>query len=353
MTEEERSTLESWTRRRKSSQALALRSRIVLACAGSGAPPITAVAVELGVTTDTVRKWRRRFAADRLEGLCDEPRPGRPRRITDEQVERVVIDTLESTPADATHWSRSSMAERSGLSRRTIGRIWDAFGLQPHRVQTFKLSKDPLFVDKVVDICGLYLDPPDRAIVLCADEKSQIQALNRTQPVLPMAPGLPERRSHDYVRNGVTSLFAALDIATGKVISALHRRHRSTEWLKFLRRIDKEVPAELDIHLVCDNYATHKTETVQRWLARHPRFHVHFTPTSASWINQVERWFALVTTKLLQRGVHTSVAALEKDLRSWIAVYNDDPRPFTWTKTSTEILESVKRFCLRISAQGH
>ena len=345
--------LESWTRRRKSSQALALRSRIVLACEGIEPPAIVAVARELAVAPDTVRKWRKRFAADRLEGLCDEPRPGKPRTITDEQVERVVIDTLESTPTDATHWSRASMAEHSGLSRRTIGRIWEAFNLQPHRSETFKLSKDPLFVDKVVDIVGLYCNPPEKAVVLCADEKSQIQALDRTQPVLPMAPGIPECRSHDYVRNGVTSLFAAFDIASGKVITALHRRHRSIEWLKFLRRIDKEVPAGLDIHLVCDNYATHKTEAVQRWLARHPRFHVHFTPTSASWINQVERWFALVTTKLLQRGVHTSVASLEKDLRTWIATYNDNPRPFTWTKTATDILESVKRFCLRISAQGH
>lgn len=345
--------LQSWTRRRKSSQALALRSRIVLACEGTEVPTITAVASDLGITADTVRKWRKRFMVDRLEGLGDEPRPGRPRTIADEQVERVVVDTLESTPADATHWSRTSMAKHSGLSKRSIGRIWKAFGLQPHRSETFKLSKDPLFVDKVVDICGLYLDPPDRAIVLCADEKSQIQALDRTQPVLPMAPGVPERRSHDYVRNGVTSLFAALDVATGKVITALHRRHRSAEWLKFLRRIDKAVPAELDIHLICDNYATHKTETVQRWLARHPRFHVHFTPTSASWINQVERWFALVTTKLLQRGVHTSVPALEKDLRAWIETYNEDPNPFIWTKTAEEILDSIKRFCLRISAPGH
>jgi len=340
-------------RRRKSSQALAFRSRIVLACAGDPAPAIVHVARDLGTTPDTVRKWRRRFGVARLEGLVDEPRPGKPRTITTEQVERVIVDTLESVPDDATHWSRSSMAAHSGLSRATIGRIWNAFGLKPHLADTFKLSTDPLFVDKVVDVVGLYHHPPERAVVLCADEKSQTQALDRSQPVLPMAPGMPERRTHDYVRHGVTSLFAAFNIETGHVITSIHRRHRAVEWKKFLARIDREVPAGLDIHIVCDNYATHKTESVQKWLTRHPRFHIHFTPTSGSWLNQVERWFGLLTDKLLRRGVHTSVTSLEKDLRAWSATWNENPKPFTWTKTADQILHSLKRYCQRIKEPGH
>jgi transposase len=351
VTEDERETLGRWARRPKSSQQLALRSRIVLACAAGASN--TEVAAARGVSRATVGKWRSRFVLDRLDGLVDEPRPGAPRSITDEQVEQVVIDTLESTPRDATHWSRASMAGHSGLSRSSIGRIWKAFRLQPHRSETFKLSTDPQFIDKVRDVVGLYLDPPERALVLSVDEKSQVQALDRTSPVLPMMPGMPERRTHDYVRNGVTSLFAALDVASGQVISALHRRHRSTEFRKFLNKIDKEVPDDLDVHLVCDNYATHKTDIIQNWLAAHPRFHMHFIPTSSSWLNQVERWFAELTTKLLQRGVHKNVQALEADIRNWIKTWNEDPKPFVWTKTADEILEALTRYCQRIHGAGH
>ncbi len=283
----ERETLLRWSRRRKSAQSLALRCRIVLACA-DGADN-TEVAAALGVAGATVGKWRSRFVADRLDGLVDEPRPGAPRKITDEQVEQVVVETLEKTPREATHWSRTSMAAHSGLSKSTVGRIWKAFRLKPHRTETFKLSTDPLFIDKVRDVVGLYLDPPETALVLCVDEKSQVQALDRSSPVLPMMPGMPERRTHDYVRNGVTSLFAALDVASGQVISSLHRRHRSTEFRKFLNKINDEVPADLDVHLIADNYATHKTDIIQNWLAAHPRFHMHFIPTSSSWLNQVVR----------------------------------------------------------------
>jgi transposase len=300
---EERQRLVLWSRRRKSAQAL--RCRIVLACAEGLSN--SEVAARLGVSRPMVGKWRSRFVERRLGGLVDEPRSGAPRRITDEQVEQVVVDTWEKTPGDATHWSRASMAKNSGLSRATVGRIWKAFRLKPHLTETFKLSKDPLFIDKVRDVVGLYLNPPESAVVLCVDEKSQVQALDRSQPVLPMMPGMPEERTHDYARHGVTSLFAALDMATGKVIGALHRRHRSTEYRKFLIRIDKAVPAELDVHIICDNYATHKTDIIQKWLIAHPRFKVHFIPTSSSWLNMVERWFGELTTKLLQRGVHKTV----------------------------------------------
>jgi transposase/transposase-like protein len=351
LSDEERTTLIRWSRRAKSAQSLALRSRIVLACA-DGLSNVE-VAESLGVSRPTVGKWRSRFIERRLEGLVDEDRPGAPRRITDEQVEQVVVATLESTPKDATHWSRTSMAKRSGLSKSTVGRIWKAFRLKPHRSETFKLSKDPLFIEKVRDVVGLYLDPPERAVVLCVDEKSQVQALDRSSPVLPMMPGMPEKRTHDYVRNGITSLFAALDMASGKVIGALHRRHRSTEYRKFLIRIDKEVPADLDVHIICDNYATHKTDLIQRWLAAHPRFHIHFVPTSSSWLNMVERWFGELTTKLIQRGVHKSVQALEADIRAWIETWNEDPRPYVWTKTADEILDSIAAFCQRTSNAGH
>ncbi len=351
LSDDERSTLERWCRRAKSSQALAVRCRIILACA-DGLSNVE-VAERVAVNRMTVGKWRSRFLHDRLGGLLDEDRPGRPPSIALDRVEDVVVATLEQTPRNATHWSRTSMADRSGLSKSTIGRIWRDFGLKPHRADTFKLSTDPLFVEKVVDVVGLYHNPPERAVVLCVDEKSQVQALDRSQPVLPMMPGMPERRTHDYVRNGITSLFAAFNIADGTVISELHRQHRAIEFKKFLITIDKAVPTELDVHLICDNYGTHKTPAVRTWLARHPRFHLHFTPTGSSWINQVERWFGFLTDQKIRRGAHKSVQALEADIRSWIADWNSNPRPFIWTKTAEEILESLARFCRRISGAGH
>ena len=348
---EERERLERWARRRKTEQGLAQRARIVLACAEGRFN--ADVATSLGVTSQTVGKWRRRFVDKRLEGLLDEPRPGAPRRISDTAVEDVITKTLESQPRDATHWSTRSMSEATGLSQSSIVRIWHAFGLQPHRVETFKLSTDPQFIEKVRDIVGLYLNPPDRSLVLCVDEKAQIQALDRTQPMLPLRPGQVERRTHDYVRHGTTSLFAALDVASGEVIGELHRRHRSIEFRKFLDTVEANVPEQLDVHLIMDNYGTHKTATIRRWLAKRPRFHVHFTPKCASWINLVERWFALLTQKQIRRGTHRSTRQLEDAIRQYLRVYNLNPKPFVWTKSADEILEHIARFCLRISNSGH
>ena len=348
---DENDRLAEWTRRHKTSQALAMRAPIVLG--GQQDRSNREIARQLRVTSQTVGKWRRRFAARRLDGLLDEPRPGAPRTIGDATVEKLIAKTLHETPRDATHWSSRTMAQASGLSQTAVVRIWRAFGLQPHRAETFKLSTDPLFIDKVRDIVGLYLNPPDRALVLCVDEKSQIQALDRTQPILPMMPGLPERRTHDYSRHGTTTLFAALNIATGKVIGELHRRHRSKEFLQFLHAIEQAVPAKLDVHLVMDNYGTHKTASVKRWLARNPRFHTHFTPTSASWLNQVERWFATLTERQIRRGTHRSTLELERAIRTYLTTNNRDPKPFVWTKTADQILESIKRFCMRTSNSGH
>ena len=351
LTDDERETLLRWSRRPTTAQALAKRAQMILECADGKTN--TAVAAELKVSKPTVGKWRSRFLSRGVDGLLDEPRPGTPRKISDEDVERVLTMTLETTPADATHWSTRSIARRSGLSRSTISRVWRAFALQPHRTETFKLSTDPLFVEKVRDIVGLYLNPPDRALVMCVDEKSQIQALDRTRPLLPMRPGQAERRTHDYVRHGTTSLFAALDTKTGKVIGQCHKRHRSVEFRKFLDTIEASVPANLDVHLIVDNYATHKTALIQKWLAKRPRFHVHFTPTSASWLNLVERWFASLTEKQLRRGVHHSSRELESAIYHYLDVTNAQPKPFVWTKTADAILANVARFCKRTLETGH
>jgi transposase len=352
LTDDERQTLQRWARRGTTSQALALRARIVLACAQGATNK--EVAEQLGVWPQTVGKWRGRFVAERLEGLSDEPRPGRPRTIADERVEAVITKTLEEPPPHHdSHWSTRSMARATGMSQTAISRIWRAFGLKPHLQETWKLSTDPQFIDKVRDVVGLYLDPPEAALVLCVDEKSQIQALDRTAPSLPMLPTTPARRTHDYVRNGTTSLFAALDVASGTVISALHRRHRHQEFLKFLTTIDANVPAELDVHLVCDNYGTHKTPEIKRWLLRHPRFHLHLTPTYSSWLNLVERWFAELTTRKMRRSAHRRVAELEADIRGWVDAWNEDPKPFVWAKTAEEILDNLASYLQRINDSGH
>ena len=351
VSDDEREILERWARRPTTAQALALRCRIVLACA-EGLSNVE-VADRLGVNRMTVGKWRSRFVSDRLDGLHDEPRPGGPRSIGDDDVERVIVKTLEETPRDATHWSTRSMAQAAGMSQSAVSRIWRAFGLKPHLVDTFKLSPDPLFIDKVRDIVGLYLNPPDAAVVLCVDEKSQIQALDRTAPVLPLIPGTPERRTHDYRRHGTTNLYAALDVASGHVIADMTPRHRAEEFRRFLNLIDHSVPADLDVHVIVDNNATHKTPAIQRWLLRHPRFTLHFTPTYSSWLNLVERWFAELTNRWLRRGTHRSTRELVASIRTWITNWNDEPKPFVWHKTADEILDNLANYCQRIADSGH
>jgi transposase len=351
MTSEEREKLAMLARRPKSAQAVAMRARIVLGC--DEGLSNAEVAKKLQITGATVCKWRERFRKNRLEGLLDEPRPGAPRSITDKQVEAVVTKTLESMPANSTHWSTRLMARKAGLSQTAVVRIWRAFGLQPHRIENFKFSKDPQFVEKVRDIVGLYMHPPDRAIVLCVDEKSQVQALNRTQPILPLAPGVPAKQSHDYERHGVTSLFAAMDVASGITISSCYRRHRHQEFLRFLNDIEDNLPRGLEVHLVMDNYGTHKVSKVRTWLARHPRYHVHFTPTSGSWLNLVERLFAEVTERCVRRGSHTAVRELENAMLAYLNQRNRNPKPFVWTADADLILGKVERLCQRITDSGH
>ncbi len=340
LSDAERAELNRWVRRPTTAQALALRSRIILKAAEGHSDQT--IAEILGTSRVTVGKWRRRFLELRSDGLLDRPRPGKPRTVLDEDVERVITKTLESTPRDATHWSTRKMAAATGMSLSTVSRIWRAFGLKPHRVETFKLSKDPLFIEKVRDIVGLYLSPPERAVVLCVDEKSQIQALDRTEPILPFRPELPERRTHDYKQNGATSLFAALNVAIGEVTGRCYRRHRLMEFLKFLRVIDRSVPEEMEVHIVLDNYSTHKTALIHNWLLRRPRFHLHFTPTSSSWLNLVERWFTKITNDQIRRGTHRSTKELEDAIKQYLKVYNEDPKPFIWTKSADQILESIK-----------
>ncbi|WP_426514656.1 IS630 family transposase [Dactylosporangium sp. McL0621] len=352
LTDAEREALLGLARRPKTAQALALRARIVLACADGLSN--SEASRQLGVSLPTIGKWRKRFVVDRLDGLLDEPRPGASRKIGDAQVEAVIVKTLEESPSNQdSHWSTRSMAKAVGLNQTAVSRIWRAFGLKPHQVDSWKLSTDPLFIDKVRDIVGLYLDPPDAAMVLAVDEKSQMQALDRTAPILPMMPAVPGRVTHDYVRHGTTSLFAALDVATGKVIGQTQRKHRHQEFLRFLRTIDQATPPDLDLHLVLDNYASHKTPAIQQWLLAHPRFHLHFTPTYSSWLNLVERWFAELTNRKLRRSAHRSVAALEADVATWIEAWNADPKPFVWTKSADQILETVAAYCQRINDSGH
>ncbi len=353
LTDQERQKLQTWASRPKSTQRLASRVKIILACADG--LENKGVAARLRVNIATVGKWRKRFLEDRLEGLTDEPRPGAPRKITDAHVEEVVTKTLEEKPKAATHWSTRAMAKAVGLSRSAIVRIWRAFGLKPHQSDSFKLSTDPYFVEKVRDVVGLYMSPPENAIVLSIDEKSQVQALDRTQPLLAMTPGQAERGTHDYVRNGTTSLFAALNVATGRVIGKCYKRHRSREFLEFLKEVDSQVIGEpgVRIHIIMDNYGTHKTASVKRWFERHPEYHLHFTPTSGSWLNQVERFFAEITEKRIRRGVFRSVAALEKAIMEYLAAHNENPKPFVWTAGADLILDRVKRVCERISNSGH
>lgn len=334
--------LERWSRRPKSPHSIAQRARIVLLASEDVANK--EVAERVGVNPATVVKWRKRFIDRRLEGLVDEPRPGAPRSISDDDVERVVVKTLEDKPVNATHWSTRDLAKQVGVSPSSVGRIWRAFGLKPWTTDTFKLSEDPQFVGKVRDVVGVYLNPPDKAVVLCVDEKTGVQALDRTQPILPMRPGQVERRTHDYKRNGIVDLFAALNLATGEVLHQIRPQHRAAEFLAFLKAIDAAVPDGLDVHVVLDNSSTHKTPAINRWLLRHPRFQFHFTPTSSSWLNLVERWFAELTNKMLRRSAHRSIRELTTGLNDWIAGWNDNPRPFVWHKTADEILDNLKKY---------
>ena len=351
LSDDDREVLERWSRRPSTAQALAMRARIVLVAA-EGATNIE-IGERVGCHPNTAGKWRNRFVAAGVDGLHDEPRPGAPRSITDADVERVIVTTLEQQPRDATHWSTRSLADKVGMSQSAVSRIWRAFGLRPHLIEDFKLSPDPLFIDKVRDIVGLYLNPPDAAVVLCVDEKTQVQALDRTAPVLPMLPGTPQRRTHDYRRNGTTNLYAALDVASGNVIAEMTARHRAEEFRRFLNTIDDTVPDHLDVHIVLDNASTHKTPSIQRWLVRHPRFRFHFTPTYSSWMNLVERWFAELTTKWLRRGTHRSVRELVASIRTWITDWNDNPRPYVWHKTADQILDTLAQYSQRISDSGH
>jgi len=345
LTEQEREELQRWARRSRSSRHLAFRAKVILQCATNKLS--TTVAQNLHTTNTTVGKWRKRFVEQRMDGLHDEPRPGAPRQIGDDKIEEVVTETLESTPRGRTHWSTRSMAKHLGLSHSTIGRIWRAFGLQPHRSESFRLSQDPRLIEKVRDIVGLYMNPPDNAVVLCVDEKSQIQALERAQPVLPMSLGQVERRTHDYVRHGTIDLFVALDMTTGKVLGKCYQRHRAREFKKFLVEIELAVPSHLDVHVVLDNLATHKTPTIKRWLSKRPRFHLHFTPTHASWMNMVERFFGLLTEHALRRGSHSSVSQLRTAIQDYLDAHNEAPKPFKWTKSADQILESIARFAQR------
>jgi transposase len=350
--EADREVLVRWTRRHKVSQALALRAQIVLAAAEGQSN--TQIAAQQGCNAVTVGKWRQRYLDQGVAGLLDEPRVGRPREIGDDKVEDIIVATLQQAPPDeATHWSTRTMARHAKVSQTFVSRVWRAFGLKPHLVDTWKLSTDPQFVDKVRDVVGLYLDPPERAVVLCVDEKSQTQALARTRPILPLLPTSPARATHDYVRNGTADLFAALDVATGRVHTQLHSRHRMIEFRKFLNHLDREVPAEFDVHLILDNYSTHKTPEIHRWLLRHRRFHLHFIPTGASWLNLVERWFAELTNKKLRRSSHDTVEELVADINTWTAAWNADPKPYTWVKSAEQIFESIASYCHRTSNSGH
>jgi len=351
LSESERDELRSITRSRSMPQSLATRARIVLLSADGESN--TDIAERLGLSKPTVGIWRKRYVTQRIAGLYDEPRPGGPRSIRDEQVAALLRKTLKTKPKDGTHWSCRSIAAETKLSKSTVQRVWKAFGLQPHRQKHFKISTDPFFVEKVRDIVGLYLNPPDHAVVLCVDEKSQIQALDRTAPLLPLGLGYVEGVTHDYVRHGTTTLFAALDIASGRVLTKCKKRHRHQEFLQFLRHIDASVPKKLDIHLVVDNYATHKHAKVRRWLAARPRFHIHYTPTYSSWLNQVEIWFNIITQRAIRRGTFRSVRDLIQKIETFVKHYNRRCQPFAWTATSDSIFEKLERLTKAIAGTGH